>query len=464
MENINYQDLIDATNGKLISGNLSREIRSVSTDSRTANKDEVFFALIGKKFDGHMFIKQVIKKEVSGVVVSRITNELKELSSNQTPVVILVNDTITALGDFAKYYRKKFSSLKVIAVTGSNGKTTTKEMIYHILNNTERTLANIGSFNNYIGLPLTLFNLNSEHKYCVLEVGISFPGEIERLIDISIPDISVITNIGRTHLEFFKNTDNVFNEKKKIVEFLPITGLAIINADDIYLKTLIGKLRCSVITFGFTTEAQIHPENIYLLSADRTIFDLCFPNSKRIRINLNTSGRFNIYNSLAAAATAYGLGVSPDVIKSGLENFLPINMRWKIINHKTGAIIIDDAYNANPDSMKESLLHLIEVYPERKKVVVLGDMLELGDRSEQEHRELGRFIKNLGIDRIYLLGENMKWTNEEINSESLTSYFQTKETLIQQLNNDIGLDNNCVIFFKASRGIGLDKIINELIK
>jgi len=457
MEKVVLKDLVKATKGKFIFGNPNQPIKSISTDSRRICKGDIFFALKGKRYDAHQFVKRAIEEGASGVVVTRIDDEINSFFPN-LPAIVLVRDTIKALGDFAGYYRSLFSP-KVIGVTGSNGKTTTKEMIFSILKNCGETLANFGSYNNFIGLPITIFNLESKHKFCVFELGISLKEEMDRLIEISRPEIGVITNIGKTHLEFLETKEDVFEEKIKLINSLPDDGIAVLNRDDPMLLSAIGKVKSKVVTFGMSSSSDVYARNINV-TENSTSFDLCFHNKEKIEVHLPLIGRFNVENALAASAVCYSMNISPEIIKKSLENFIPPSMRMEKIKNPFGAVIINDAYNANPDSMRQSISSFIKTYKDKKKILVLGDMLELGEHSQEEHISLGEFLSDLPVEEIYLFGNEIKIIKEKLKLENSSSFDNPVE-IVAKLRNK--LNEEYAVLFKASRAIGLEKIILELI-
>lgn len=462
MENITVKDLVRVTRGNLVFGNPGKVIHSISTDSRKTHRGDFFFALKGKNYDGHNYSIKAIESGAAGIVVTGIPDGLDKFYAD-LPTIILVKDTLQALGDLAGFYRSKFSP-KVIAVTGSNGKTTTKDMIYSILSKVDTTLANAGSFNNFIGLPLTLFELTIECKYCVLELGISFPGEMDRLLEISKPDIGLVTNIGKTHLEYMMDIESVYNEKKKLVTQLKNKDIAILNIDDRNLRKLAMELDTKVITYGLTDLADIYAADT-VFWPDKPKFKLCLPEGC-VNVQLPVYGQFNVYNALAASAVAYSLGIDIGAIKRGLEEFKPPEMRMEVIKLRSGATVINDAYNSNPNSVRESLLAFVNTYCKYEKIVVLGDMLELGKCSEQEHIWLGEFITTLPVDKVYLYGDNSRFVLTGINEKNQKSikkakFYIQQEELIEELRSETG--DNKAILFKASRGIGLEKIIDRMI-
>ncbi|OGS20451.1 MAG: hypothetical protein A2252_10480 [Elusimicrobia bacterium RIFOXYA2_FULL_39_19] len=455
MEKVNLRELTQATQGKLYLGNPSLEITSISTDTRNIKQGDMFFALKGVNFDGHKFVDYAIKQGASGVVISEIDSEIDKCIPN-TSSIIVVKDTLKALGDFAGYYRKKIAPL-VVAVTGSSGKTTTKEMIYHILKVKGNVHATKKNYNNLIGVPLTLLELTKEHKYSVLELGISLKGEMDRLIEITRPDVGIITNIGKTHLEYLGDTLGVFNEKSKLLRLLEKDKVSILNFDDPYLNGLKDNLRSEILTFGLSTNADIYASDVKSLN-EKMSFNMHLM-GKRISMVIPVPGLFNVYNALAAVCACHCLGIDIEVIKKALEQFSPMKMRMERIMHSSGAILINDAYNANPESMKQSITSFMEAYPEKEKIIVIGDMLELGEHTQQEHKALGKLVTELPLSGIYLYGKYIKAIKED-NPADYIEYFTEQPGLEEKLKKR--LNANTAVLFKASRGIGLEKIVNNL--
>ncbi|MFH1369328.1 MAG: UDP-N-acetylmuramoyl-tripeptide--D-alanyl-D-alanine ligase [Elusimicrobiota bacterium] len=457
MENIFLSELITAVKGEFLLGDPKSVISSISIDTRTLRKGDFYFAVKGRNYDGHNYLIQAIEKGVKGIVVSK-----KEIDIGNPfpapPAIICVQDTQKALGDLAHYYRSKWK-IPVIGITGSNGKTTAKEMLASILRQKGHAVSNAGNFNNQIGLPLTIFNLSLFHEYAVLEMGTSYPGEIQRLAEIASPTIGVITNIGSTHLENFITPENVFAEKYKLIESLPQGATAILNADDPFLSKAAATAKTEVITFGIEQKADVTCGNLKLWPGNPT-FDLIAGGKKIISIILPVYGRFNVYNALAAAAVAWKLKMSPEMIRNGLETFIIPNMRMNVVNMMSGVTFVIDAYNANPTSMKEAARTFVETFPDRDKILVLGDMLELGPGSEQEHRDLGEFLGSLPLNQILLIGPMMKCAYSVLGQEK-SKYFENKDDLVRELKGCITSRN--VIFFKASRGMHFEEITDTLI-
>jgi UDP-N-acetylmuramoyl-tripeptide--D-alanyl-D-alanine ligase len=456
VETFYLKDLMCAVGGKFVKGNLGFPANGVSIDSRTIKKGEVYFAVRGTYCDGCDFIKEAIDKGAAAVVCSKDKIDFTRFFQDSVSIV-KTDDTLISLGEFAKSYRMKFKNIKIAGITGSNGKTTTKEMLASIFNRKGRTLSNEGNFNNRIGLPLSIFNLTSVIEYAVFEMGTSLRGEIKILSDILKPDAGIITNIGFSHLETFVSPEGVFEEKKLLFDNVKETGFIVINNDDEFLRVVPQSVSRKIITFALDTEADVCAKNIKL-SPDKIDFELFYKETS-VEITMPVKGRFNLSNALAAAACAIGFGFSLDEIKSGIENFLPPKMRMETLITRTKVVLINDAYNSNPSSVRKSIQAVLQSYGGKKVNLVLGDMLELGDKSAGYHFELGKFINAQDISSVHLLGEMSFYTKEALSSKNV---FHSKNSgaLLAHLR-QISIDDDCVFLFKASRSMKLEKIYAE---
>lgn len=353
-------------------------LSEISTDSRNMAPGALFVPLRGERFDGHDYISQAVKNGAAACLSEEIIEGL-------SVPVIRVENTLQALGDLAAAYRLQLNG-PLIAITGSAGKTTTKEMLAAILEQVGPGLKTAGNFNNLIGLPLTIFRMQPEHQWAVLEMGTSRLGEIERLTEIAQPTVGLITNIGQAHLETLHGLDGVSRAKGELFAGLQ-GGSAIINLDDSRVARLPVANRVYRFTYGESTDAQVRAENI-VVTSENLSFDLLFE-GQRQKIELAAAGQHNVSNALAAAAAALVLKVSLEKIAAGLKAFTPVQGRMNLFPMPCGGLLLDDSYNANPLSVTAALDVLANTKGQGRRVAVLGDMLELGEGAVQMHRDIG---------------------------------------------------------------------------
>ncbi|MBN1254451.1 MAG: UDP-N-acetylmuramoyl-tripeptide--D-alanyl-D-alanine ligase [Deltaproteobacteria bacterium] len=390
--------VIETTGGVLIQGDPQTPFSGVSTDSRSIRSGELFFALRGEHFDGHRFFVEAVQRGGRGGVVER---EIEEFTDESVPI-IKVRDTLRSLGDLAHGWRKRLPT-PLVAVVGSNGKTTTKEMVAVILGKKHKVMKNPGNFNNLIGLPLSLLKLNTNDQAAVLEMGMNRKGEILRLTQITEPDLGILTNIGFAHVEGVGSIEGVMEAKGELLEGMGPRGKLIFNADDPRVVDLSKRFGGEKISFGIQNSADWMATNILMRPDGGTSFQLR-GRTDTIPISLQLIGRHQIYNALAAAAATFSLGAGMEHIKEGLEDIEPSAMRMEVITLQEGIKIINDAYNANPQSMASALHTLAEIRGARK-IAVLGDMRELAEYAQQAHTDLGQLVKEKGINLLFLLGQ-----------------------------------------------------------
>jgi UDP-N-acetylmuramoyl-tripeptide--D-alanyl-D-alanine ligase len=368
----------------------------ISTDTRKVGRGELFVALSGPRFDGHDFVRAALAAGAAGVLVK--AGRLK--AAPEPGCAIEVPDTLRALQDIASYVRTRNHATPVVGVTGTNGKTTTKEMLHAILSVRGPVLKNEGNLNNEIGLPLTLVKLGPEHWAAVLEMGMSAPGEIARLAEIAKPGVGIITNIGPGHLESLGDVHAVARAKGELIDSLPEDGRAVLNMDDPRLSGLIEKEKARAVTFGLGSGAMFRADSITEAAAGIG-FRLMTP-SGNADVLLPAIGLHNVMNALAASSAAWCLGVNVDEMVAGLQKFSPAAMRMELVE-VGGVRVINDAYNANPASMAAALNTLANCRGCRR-VAVLGDMLELGASSADSHYTAGRLAGAAGISLLVLVG------------------------------------------------------------
>ena len=419
-----------------------------STDSRIIREGEMFIALEGEFFDGHDFIEMASGKGACAAMV--------EHQAYEGLPGILVENTRHSMGSLAQKWRENFN-IPLIAITGSNGKTTVKEMLTSILQRDARVLYTKGNYNNDIGVPLTLFNLGDEHDYAVIEMGANHPGEISWLTRIAQPSLAVITQCAPAHLEGFENIEGVAKAKAEIYEGLHENGIALINRDDDYADFWIAKTRNHrQLTFGISSSADIKAVSISPdIESGYIRFRLLLPDHA-IDISLPLLGEHNVMNALAASACAYGLNISADSIKLGLEELQSIPGRLQLKKGIKGSRILDDTYNANPASLAAAVDVLSEYEGERW--LVLGDMGELGNSSEQLHESSGHQAKSRRIDRLFTIGDLSINAHRDFGDQA--RHFESLDCLMSSLIDEIS--PGVTILVKGSRSMKMERVVNAL--
>ena len=450
--NLTIAEILQATQGNRIQGNPNTAITQVSTDSRTLKKGDLFVALVGEKFDGHNFLQGVCQQGAVGAVVSKPITDLSQLGSS---IIIQVSDTLVALGDIANCHRCKFD-LPIVAITGSNGKTTTKDITSAVLAQRFSVFKSEKSYNNQIGIPTRLMQLDEGDEIAVLEIGTSWPGEIERLSQITVPTLGVITNIGPAHLELLGSIEGVAEEKGALLTHVEH---AILNADDPMTPTLARRVCGQVTTFGWQNEADVAAGNIEIDSVGKPTFTLKIDGNEVERVHLPCLGKHNIYNALAAAGVGLWAGLTPTETCTGLERFQPADMRMQPIVYND-LRIINDAYNSNPESLKSALTFLSDIETTGKRIAILGDMLELGEHSHALHLKTGQAIPT-NINLLITVGPHSAAIADGAEDivESVISCHTPKQAA-QQLTKYAQPGD--VVLIKGSRGVKLEQVLEEL--
>jgi len=395
---LTLSEIIEAIGGRVLFGKPDG-VGGISIDSRNIVRGDIFLAIKGERFDGHDFVAEALKV-ASGAIVS-----VPPASPPADKCIIHVQNTLKALHDMANYMRRKYDPI-VVGITGTNGKTTTKEMTTSILSSRYSVLKNTGNLNNQIGLPLSMLELDPSHEVAVLEMGASAPGDIRELCEIAEPAYGVLTNIGHAHIEGFKDIGMV---RKAKMELLDSVGTVAVNADDSFLMEGLQSYEGKVVRFGIEEDCDVRATGIEL-GVGMSAFTLEM-DGKRERMEIKVSGLFNVYNALAAASVAKMLGLDMGAVRHGLSGFSGIPMRVEIKEFH-GAMVISDVYNANPASMEEALKELVRLRGSRA-IAVLGDMLELGSYSEAAHRRLGEWMSRFPIDLFIAVGPAMALAAEE---------------------------------------------------
>ncbi len=447
------EKIVEITRGRLLSGDPDIEIdpSRISTDSRSVKRAELFLALKGPNFDGSDFIEGAFKKGAIGAIVTTRPLFIKDSEK----IMIVVKDTTRALEDIALYHRRNFK-IPVIAVTGSNGKTTVKDMIWSLVSADYDVLKNEGTKNNHIGLPQTLLKLKRCHELCVLELGTNHRGEIRNLARVARPTVAVITNIGPSHLEFLGDLNGVYEAKKEIFEFLDRKkGLAVLNGDDEFLSKIKGK-SFKIVRFGFGDSNDFRAE---VVSIEKD--NLKFVVNGKWEFELNLLGVHNIYNALAAIAVASKFGVSYRSMKNILSQYRPPEMRLSLATIN-GVRVINDSYNSNPMSMN-SALETIKYYPAKARWVVSGDMLELGEQSVHFHRMAGRAIAESGANGLVAFGKLSRHTVSQAIASGMSenriwhcSTHDEVATILRRITK-----KGDVVLLKGSRGMKMEEVLGK---
>ena len=448
-------EIQEAARATLVRGESARSVEGVSTDSRQLRPQDLFVALAGESFDGHDFVDQAIAGGAAAVLVEE-TKRKREYPGEAA--VLSVEDSLRALGDVAASYRSRFA-MPFVAITGSNGKTTTTEMTAHVLSSQGTVVWARKSFNNFIGVPLTLFEVVPQTVAVVLEMGTSAPGEITRLCEIARPEIGVITNIARTHLEGLKTIEGVAMAKAELLDGLARDGLAILNADDEWSCKVRASFHGKVVTFGTSEDADIFARQI-----EETAEGLSFTTNEYVRVDLPVHGLHNVSNALAAIAVSRRLGMDMKEVARHLADFRGVPMRTELL--RLGAVtVVNDAYNANPASMAAALDEFRKHHATSgMRHFVCGDMLELGESSAELHRELGRRIAESDVDRLWLFGSEVRETRSAVIDAGfdpkaivlMDDYSELEKTFVE----DLGEGD--VVLVKGSRRMRLERLVDAL--
>ncbi len=456
-------EIIDATGGQLFCGDPAHTFTGVSIDSRKISVDDLFIAIKGEVHDGHGFIGSVIEQGVKGCLIDQ--NKAHMLSKSEWSAIgvvcITVDDTTKALGDMAAFNRRR-TPVSVIAITGSNGKTSTRKMVSDVVSRRFCTLSTQGNLNNDIGLPLTLLNLNRDHQWAVVELGMNRPGEIQRLAEICLPDIGLITNIGPAHLEGLGSMEAVTKAKGELLGKIKPDGTAILNADDPGLLKLADITPITVLFFGMSKDAAIRAESVEK-KGEGLSFSLVLPD-ETILVHLQTPAMFMISNALSAAAAGHLLGLTAVEIKNGLEAFKPVQGRMNIHNTGKGIHIIDDTYNANPGSMQAAIITLTSLKGRNKGFLIAGDMLELGEHSAPMHQKIGAVAARSEIAGLYVTGKYAEDVAKGALEEHMSPndiFKGTREEIIDAVSDRLNAGDWVLV--KGSRGMAMEKVVQALL-
>jgi len=450
-------DIVLITQGDLAQGSPRAAIRRVWTDSRTVRRGDLFVALTGARFDGHQFVPEALKKGAAGALVRR------GYKLPGAALLIEVDEPLRAFQELARAHRRRFD-IPVVAVSGSNGKTTTKDMIGAILAARFATLKTEGNLNNHIGVPQTLLRLTSRHEVAVIEMGISGLGEMTRLCEMAAPTHGVLTNIGPTHLETLGDVRAVARAKGEMLDALPADGTAILNADDAFFDELSARARGHVRSFGFSEHADVRALHVELRGPSETVLRVGVRGRTRpFSVTLRVAGAHNIANALAAVATGVSLGAGNGVIHEGLARYRPTAMRSEVCRWR-GVTVLKDCYNANPASMRAAIRWLAEVKETGRAIAVLGDMLELGQEAKQAHRDIGLELARQGTDYLLIVGA----LAAEIAGGALAGGMPADRVIMAKDHAGLAerlqgiLRKGDVVLLKGSRGTTMERVLEAL--
>jgi UDP-N-acetylmuramoyl-tripeptide--D-alanyl-D-alanine ligase len=427
--------------------------QAYSIDSRTIHPGELFFAVKGERMDGHDFVQQALEKGALAAVVRGDQTARYPVKAG----LMAVDDTLVALQNLGAAVRRLWGK-PLVGVTGSTGKTTTKEAIAHVLSAHFRVLKSEGNFNNHFGLPLMLLKIEPEHEAAVIEMGMSHRGEIAALAKIAQPEIGVVTNVAPVHLEFFKSVAEIAQAKYELIESLPSDGTAILNADDEYVSRFGRDFRGNVVLYGFDASADVRAENVEQRGAEGSSFDVV-AGGQRERATLHLVGRHNIYNALAAVAVGLDRGLSLTAAVGALATIAPADKRGAVV--QLGNItVINDCYNSNPTALN-AMVDTLAAMPAKRRIVVAGEMLELGPEGEELHRRSGQHMANKGIDILVGVRGLAKPMVEAASAAGMQAEFvATPEEAGEWLARE-GREGD-VVLLKASRGVKLERALERV--
>lgn len=454
MEHMTVKDLVEATGGKLLCGKPETEVKNISLDSRTMKGGDLFVPIIGEKVDAHKFIPQVFEKGA----VATLTSEHDKMDSPYA--WIRVDNTVKALQNIGIYCRNRLA-LPLVGVTGSVGKTTTREMIAAALSASYRVFKTPGNSNSQVGVPITISEVSEQDQVGVIELGMSEPGELTVIAKIARIDMAVITNIGITHIEQLGSRENIYKEKMTIQDGLKDDGILILNGDDDMLCVTKGKPGVKTFYYGTGENCDYRAEDIVLTDTGSEFTAVC--GDERQKVRLNVLGRHNVLNAMAAIAVCRQLGMTMGQAAKGLLTFTGFKNRQQIYEGKR-LTILDDSYNASPASMKAAIDVFMTLKKGRRHVAVLADMKELGEQVFQYHKEVGEYAANAGIDCVVTLGDACRYLAAGVREHSgaLVVEFTDKEQLAAFLEKELK-EGDCVLF-KGSNSMGLSTIAARFIE
>lgn len=453
MKSITVKEISAVVGGKILCGDENTVITNIQYDSRSVKEGSLFVPIKGARVDAHRFIEDCLSAGASAT-----------LTENNAPCgsvkpYIKVDDTLKALQTLAAWYRRQFT-LKLVGVTGSVGKTSTKEMIAAALSQGFDVMKTQGNKNSQIGMPMTMFDIEEHNNAAVIEMGMSEFGEMDRLCDVACPNIAVMTNIGKAHIENLKTRQNIMSEKLKITKHFDENGVLFLNGDDVLLKTLHNKQKFRTVTFGLGTDCDYYADNISTEGFNTTF--TAHGNGKSTVFEIPALGVHSVSNALVAVAIGETLGLDDATIQKGLLTYQNAPMRQQIYS-MNGYVLIDDSYNASPEATKVSL-DVMKSIAKGKTIAVLADMLELGDEAQREHYGVGKYLAELGTDCLITVGELSRSTAKGAaeNGNTLVRSFDNNSDAYDYL--CTVLEKDCTVLVKGSRGMHTDEIVKKLLE
>lgn len=461
MNKLSLEKILNYSSAELIKGPKNKKITNIVIDSRKVKENYLFIAIIGENQDGHQYIAEAVENGASAVIVDRQIETEQFLNSELS--ILKVENTTKALQNIAYNYRKSFNKLKVIAVTGSAGKTTTKDLIYSVLSQKYKCLKTQGNYNNQFGLPLTLLRLEGNEDFAVVEMGMSALGEIELLTKIAEPDFGIITNIAAAHLKQLGSLENIAQAKKELIVNFKENAVAILNFDNYYTRKMI-ECAQNVITFGFENAADLQAADFSYSRENSLLSFRLLYKDQNYKLKFNKAGKHNIYNVMPAVILALENNISLSKIQNALLNTEFSSQRMEFINLKNGAKIINDSYNANPLAVKAALDVLTELAGKRK-IAVLSSMLELGPKSKKKHREIGIYAAEKRIDFLITIGKKAAdialaaKKNNKINEIIILDHNRQASSFLKK-----EIKRNDLVLIKGSRSNKMEEIVEDLTK
>lgn len=460
MFSLKVEDILKVTDGKLLVGNLQETCENFCTDTRKIQKDDVYVGLKGERFNGNEYYKEALQKGAKVAIISGIDVTKEDLEEFKDKTIIEVADSLIAFGNIAAYKRSLYN-IPVVQITGSVGKTSTRDIVANVVRMKYKTLQTEGNFNNAIGLPTTVLKLK-DHEAMVVESGMNHFGEIRYLGKIAKPTIAVITNVGTAHIGLLGSRENILKAKLEILENLKPDGYVVINNDnDLLHKWCEQDTKYKKYTFGIDEKSDVMAYNI-VISKEYSTYNVKI-NDKEYTVKVPVSGRHFVYNSLCAIAVGNLLNIAPEDIIKGIETFQLTKNRMEVDKIKNDVTVINDAYNASYDSMKAAIEYLKEI-PGNRKIAVLGDMFELGEFGEEIHRKVGKEVVKNKVDILITVGTLAKFIAEEAKSlgmpEENIKVLETTKEAAEYLNKN--LEKEDVVLLKASHGMNFAEIYNEL--